>query len=203
MKYVSIDIETTGLNTEQCDIIEFGAVLEDTNTWTGTVEELPIFHTYILPFYGRTYRGEPYALSMHSEILCRIATQEPGEDGYMYLEPNELGSVFSDWLYEIGLIGQDRDPITVAGKNFASFDLQFLNKLPDFSPPIRFNHRYIDPAMLYWDPLADSRMPNMETCLERAGIDKPVLHTAVDDARLVIELLRKRYISIHSMQPQK
>ena len=31
MRYISIDLETTGLDSENNQIIEFGAVLEDTN----------------------------------------------------------------------------------------------------------------------------------------------------------------------------
>lgn len=184
MRYISIDCETTGLDIDNCNIIEFGAVIEDTNDLLA-LDKLPTFHRYLLPPEGTgRYTGEPYALSMHSEIFELIATKAEG------INPLHLGSDFFNWLKEQGLVKKEGDPITVAGKNFPSFDLQFLRKLRRFSPPVRFNHRFIDPAMLYWQPLTDSRLPNMETCLERAEIEKPVLHTAVDDALLVIELIR-------------
>lgn len=196
MKYVSIDLETTGLDVDHCDIIEFGAVLEDTELASSLfLSQLPTFHRYILPPTGvGFYRGEPSALSMHAEIFKRIgiAGGESG-DGYEIIGGEYLGTSFLDWLHYHGVIKYRHDPITVAGKNFPSFDLQFLRRLPDFTPPVRFNHRYLDPAMLFWKPLEDSRVPNLATCLERAGIEKPVLHTAVDDALLVIELLRTSY----------
>ena len=40
--------------------------------------------------------------------------------------------------------------ITPAGKNFASFDRQFLKRLPDFEKKVRLHHRTLDPAMLFW-----------------------------------------------------
>lgn len=191
MIYVSIDLETTGLNPETCDTIEFGAVIEDTINLV-PLESCPVFHTYLLPSLATgTYRGEPYALSMHSEIFKKISEENYGEHEFM--SPACLGINFHNWLLEHNVVKSSNDPITVAGKNFSSFDLQFLKQIVDFFYHIRFNHRYIDPAMLYWNPIEDSRVPNMETCLKRAGIDKPVLHTAVDDAKLVIELVRAKF----------
>lgn len=190
MKYVSIDTETTGLNIETCDIIEFGAVVEDTKD-IRPLDELPRFHTYILPpRKDSIFQGEPFALSMHSEIFKRIAERRKG---YNYIEPHKLGYNFRNWLIDVNVISNSKtiDPITVAGKNFASFDLQFLKKLPDFKSLVRFHHRSLDPAILFWKPLEDSRVPNLEACLKRAGIQKPVLHTAIEDALLVIELFRK------------
>ena len=35
MKYFSIDIETTGLNPETCQVIEFGAVFVNTSIFWG------------------------------------------------------------------------------------------------------------------------------------------------------------------------
>ena len=46
MKYVSIDIETTGINPLVNDIIEFAAVIDDTNAKV-PIENLPKFHRYI------------------------------------------------------------------------------------------------------------------------------------------------------------
>jgi oligoribonuclease (3'-5' exoribonuclease) len=54
---VFIDIETTGLNPDPCDIIEIGAVIDD---WLEPLELQPLFHCYIKQ---QQYKGEPYALS--------------------------------------------------------------------------------------------------------------------------------------------
>ena len=42
MKYVSIDIETTGLDPETCQTIQIGAGIEDTNNPL-PIEDLPRF----------------------------------------------------------------------------------------------------------------------------------------------------------------
>ena len=55
MRYVSIDLETTGLDAINNDIIEFGAVLDDLADMK-PLEELPRFHAYICK---EEYRGQP------------------------------------------------------------------------------------------------------------------------------------------------
>jgi len=47
MKYVSIDIEATGLDHTYCQMIEFGAVLDDLRHQR-PLDELPQFHCYVL-----------------------------------------------------------------------------------------------------------------------------------------------------------
>jgi inhibitor of KinA sporulation pathway (predicted exonuclease) len=39
----------------------------------------------------------------------------------------------------------------------------------------------------------DKVPPSLDTCLERAGIQSVVTHKALDDARDVIRVLRKKY----------
>ena len=106
------------------------------------------------------------------------------------LSPENVGNDLVDWLRVNNMLS--RGHITVAGKNFGSFDLQFLKRLTrneQLTSIIR--HRNIDPGNLYWVPNQDgASLPNLKTCLERAGIDEVVDHTAVDDARQVIKLIR-------------
>jgi hypothetical protein len=178
-RYVSVDIETTGLDEEVCQVIEIGAVIED---WTSPVEDLPAFHCYVV---HNPIVGEPYALSMHQKIFRRIATREPGYD---YLEPAEVGPTLKFWLEAHGF--DTKKPVIPAGKNFASFDRPRLYRLPGFNRGIKFHRRTIDPATLFWNPLVDQELPGTETCLTRAGLDPNVPHEAVDDARNVIRLVR-------------
>ena len=63
MPYVSIDIETTGLDPETCQILEIGAVLDD---WTKPIDELPVYHRLV---YHKEYRGSAYALAMNANLL--------------------------------------------------------------------------------------------------------------------------------------
>lgn len=184
MKYLSIDIETTGLNPETCNIIEFGAVLDDTSWWGDCpVSDLPFFHAYVLPTDG-IYKGEVYALAMNSEIFKRIAE---GRQADLFLYEQDLGKQFQNWLNE----KQVPEKTAVAGKNFASFDQRFLERLPKWN--VKFSHRSLDPAMLYFNPLEDSAPPSMKVCMQRAGMAGEVAHTAVADAQVVIELIRKAY----------
>jgi DNA polymerase III epsilon subunit-like protein len=178
--YVSIDIETTGLDPSHDQILEIGAVLD---TWDRPVEDLPRFHCYVAHEH---VQGSPYALSMHPTILRRIATKEKGYD---YLGPGNVADAFLYWLLD-EKINPQCPRITCAGKNFGSFDRQFLTRLPDWDGTIPMQHRSIDPGNLYWDPRIDRGLPDLKTCMGRAGIGGEVAHTAVEDALVVVKLIR-------------
>jgi hypothetical protein len=79
--------------------------------------------------------------------------------------------------------------VTPAGKNFASFDRQFLKRLPDFENKVRLHHRTLDPATLFWLRV-DEQLPDSKTCYQRAGMDPKVAHTALEDALAVVQLVR-------------
>jgi hypothetical protein len=68
--YVCIDLETTGLDDANCQILEFGAVIED---WVTPFEKLKSFRCYI---YHDQIVGEPYALAMNAAILKKMAGAE-------------------------------------------------------------------------------------------------------------------------------
>lgn len=177
--YVSIDTETTGLNPQWCQVLEFGAVLED---WRSPVDQLPFFHRYL---EYEEVTGNPYALALNAEILRKIAAADPATP---MCAPGELGDQFANWLVDYKL---DPKKVTAAGKNFASFDLQFLYQIPQFKERVRFRHRAIDPAALYWRPDVDEALPGTAECLKRAELDDHVAHTAIADARAVIQLIRR------------
>jgi oligoribonuclease (3'-5' exoribonuclease) len=176
--YVSIDIETTGLNPENCQVLEIGAVIED---WVSPIARLSKFHCLVK--YD-IYQGQPFALSLNKELF-ELLHEQPDE--VTILRPEQVYPCFRDWLTEHGITGT----VTPAGKNFSGFDKQFLYKLPGFK--LRFSHRAIDPAMLYWKPDIDDKLPGMELCLERAGLYPAVSHVALEDAEQVIKLVRKYY----------
>ena len=180
-RYVSVDIETTGLDEENCQILELGAVIDD---WTTPIADLPVFHCYIK---HDQIKGEAYALSMHPVILERIAK---GSCFNTY-KPGEVGQLFAKWLFENKV---EPTSVVAAGKNFAAFDLQFLKRLGDwmdgqFKNDVKFKHRVIDPGSMYMLP-GETEPPNTKTCMERAGIAGEVAHTAVEDARVVVQLVR-------------
>ena len=177
LAYVSIDIETTGLDPETCQTLEIGAVFDD---WTLPVRELPTFHCYVI---HQRIVGEPFALALNAEILRKLADPQKDE---IFLRPEEVADKMAAWLSKHWEPGKT---ITPAGKNFASFDRQFLKRLPDFERKFRLHHRTLDPAMLYWLP-TDEKLPDSKVCYERAGISGKVAHTALEDALSVVQLIR-------------
>lgn len=186
--YVSIDIETLGTDPETCDVIEFAAVIDN---HIDPVGMLPTYHCY-LP--KDVYRGQPFAMAMHSKILHRIAVREPG---FSYIPQNLLGENFSQWLVKNGVEKNENfyDPIEliVAGKNFPGFDQRFLRRIENFENNINVFRRILDPCTSFYRPKIDKKPPGLSECLKRAGIEKSVEHTAVADAIDVIHCLRFVY----------
>ena len=137
---------------------------------------------------------------MHSKILKRIATREIG---FNYFTPETFYDQFQKFLID-NKVNEDKHvfdeqgktcikDVLVAGKNFAGFDLKFLEMLPNFGRAFKFFHRFIDPMMLYFDPLTMKTPPSLDVCLKLAGIEKEVQHTAVEDAIDVIKCLRFKW----------
>ncbi len=188
MKYCSIDIETTGLDHNYCQIIEFAAVVDNLKI-QAPLDSLPKFQTYILHEH---YIGEPYALSMHAETFRKIAKWQ--ENGINICEPNQLMTKFYTFLTTLGgysSFASSQIKINIAGKNFGNFDSKFIEKLNNGSL-VRFSHRPLDPGSMYLD-VDDAEPPSTEMCLKRAGLDACVAHTALEDAMAVIQLLRKKH----------
>lgn len=183
--YVSIDIETTGLNPETCQILEIAAIIDNGEL----AEGCPIFHCYV---DNGLIQGQSYALSMHPIILRRIAERTKS---YAYLAPSRVAIRLKEFFRD-----NDVDmPITVAGKNFAGLDAQFLKRLPHWNRHIQMRQRVLDPATMYWLPKIDGmELPCMKLCMERAGLSGEVVHNAVEDARVVIRLVRKAIVKMIS-----
>ncbi len=176
--YVSIDLETTGLNPKKCMILQVGMVIDD---WVSPIADLPRLE--LLVDNGPFITGEPYALQMNAELIKRIA------DGESSVYEHELAHTMRMWLVANNYDGT----ILAAGKNFGAFDLQFLNRMSNFDIWLKFDHRSHDPGSMYFDPKIDDKPPSLATCLERAGIAKHVAHTALEDAIDVVTLIRKKY----------
>lgn len=177
MKYVSIDTETTGLDSENCQVLQIGAVIDCTE-WTHVpVEELPSFE---MCFRYDTYYGEAFGLGMNGAILMAIA-----EGVKRVGRPAEVWDLFDLWLTnQLG----NGDKVAATGKNFASFDRPFLRRVwPKFDS--RFHHRSIDPGTWFMQK-NDNVPPSTALCCCRAGLPQIVAHDALADARQVCELLR-------------
>lgn len=198
MRYVSIDIETTGLDHKKCDIIQFAAVIDNLNERT-PLKELPKFNAY---FYKDNYIGEVIALSMHGEIFKKIAAAKKEKieyddlTGSHFISIKDLPSFFRNFLTGNGIEEDYRTGsivLNVAGKNAASFDIPFLKEKVQNWEQVYFRQRVLDPAFLYFDPNKDKELPDSKKCMERAGISGPVCHTALEDALTVVELIRNKF----------
>ncbi len=188
--YLSIDLETTGLDPSYCQILEIGAVWDD---WQSKIEDLPRFHCYVV---HEQVVGEYFALSMPSnqKILERIAKRyAPENREYSFFTPaqamQELVAFTIARRYDAIKYGDTFPKLITAGKNFASFDDRFLMTLPGYKD-LQRHHRCVDPGMRFWDPRIDKVPPDTKTCLQRAGILTEVAHDAISDALDVIRLVR-------------
>jgi oligoribonuclease (3'-5' exoribonuclease) len=181
MKIFSCDIETTGLDAEKHQILEIGAVLDDDQNYGVPLESLPRFHTYVI---HDQIVGDPYALSMHSVILRRIATRE---EPYTYMTPSKAILSLADFVFKHSSGAKP----TPAGKNFGCFDLQFLNKIEGFDKlSSRIHRRIIDVGTLMWARGKDECLPSLDESMKRLGVTGGVAHTAVEDAMIVLKVLR-------------
>jgi DNA polymerase III epsilon subunit-like protein len=193
MKYVSIDIETTGLKPGFHQMIEFGAVMEDTENPL-PICQLPKFRALIK---HNEYTISPFCIGLHKDLLDELTFKQRKnplawytklEDETHLCMQGALTNLFSHWLRENG-IDTAVTKVVVAGKNFQGFDLKFIE--PVFMSKIQFHRRVLDPTVLFTLP-TDKEPPNLGKCAERAGLEftGDGYHTAVSDAIMVIELLR-------------
>lgn len=207
MIYVSVDIETSGLDTENNQVLSIGAVIEDT-TKKLPFEEIPKFHAIVLQ---RQITGSPFALNMNKGIIQLMSEYLDGDDEIRnniirdkiaVYEENDMASVFYEFLRpHFGTEKHPVDPrqvkkpllINVAGKNFGTFDNIFLKKLPWWQKLIQAKQRIIDPAILFCDWNNDESLPSLTICKDRAGVKGQVTHDALEDAWDVVKVLRNFY----------
>jgi DNA polymerase III epsilon subunit-like protein len=222
MKYISIDIETTGLDPETCNVLSIGAIVEDAANPL-PYDKCPKFHVAIV---REQLTGSPFAINLNKSLIESIAMWKEypkqreaieSETGMQFLHPEDVVEAFYDFLYENGFVEFDRTDInrkvkvkngkpypmltsnmkaasiTAAGKNFATFDKLFLEKLPRWKQCIRLKQRVLDPSILFINWIEDTDVPNLLTCKQRADISGEVTHNALEDAWDVIAVLRKKY----------
>ena len=207
MKIVSIDIETTGLHRHLGHgIIEFAAVLDDTKNWYDKKKNnndpksyLPMFHCYIVD-PNRKWSKELLTnpkFENHQLMVKRIKNRE---EGYDYFAPEEMVKKFAEFLMANGYkMSNDsrflgKILINPLGKNFGSFDMQWLERVPTWNDFFVLNPRSVDPGMLYLTPTSDRVVPSMQKCFGLAGIDDIVDHTALSDAYYTLLVVRKKYL---------
>jgi oligoribonuclease len=212
MKYISIDIETTGIDPLKNQLIQFAAVIEDT-VIQRPIEELPKLMCYVThPNYTVSSGLAAQEATYHTlAVVKKISDFQHSKDlklpvyggsasknaeGEIFTTPRELGRVFAKWLSdnEYPMNEYDKFVIRAAGKNVSAFDIPFIkNTIAEWYKTFSFSSRCLDPAILYFDPINDQDLPSLTECKERAGVESYVSHDALDDAIDVINLLRKYF----------
>jgi hypothetical protein len=200
MRYISIDIETMGLDPLEHSTIQVACIIEDTEKKL-SYAKLPKLDFLV----GHSlYKGTPYAMAMHGELFKELA--DPKKSTREIIPHWEVEKKIAQWLWDNGFaddkfasLKEMREKgkhitINVAGKNFGTFDKLFLEQLPNWGNHFRFSQRILDPAILFWKPEEDERLPNLELCKKRAKFKSTIVaHTALEDAWDVIQCLRKHY----------
>jgi hypothetical protein len=182
--YCSIDIETTGLDSEKDQVLEFAAVL--------ALEKKPKLSDY--PFFHAKIRwdrleGAPFALMLNSKLIAEMA-RLPKTATLGWIRIHELGPQFKEWL--VGYIGSE-GRVHPCGKNFQGFDRQFLWKLNGF-PKHLFTHRALDPGAQYatWDGIPG--LDSFATPSELEGKEHEALFDARKALYWALEALDKRLL---------
>ncbi len=196
MKYVSLDIETTGLKHAPENVLSIALVIEDDQQET-MIRELPALK---ILFLHKPSNFEDTALAMNPKVfaaraLARGHAKPDKLEGLVgkYVADGALKIieeyvVVPDWDAASDLIGGflGGEQLPMAGKNVASFDWKFLPQ----SVQSLFTGTFLDPGGMYKQP-GDRYRPSMAECSRRAGISDFVSHDAYDDAIQVIELIRR------------
>lgn len=191
MRYVALDIETTGLDRKKDKILQLAMVVDEIGGRGDpmAIGDLPTFEGLV---YYRRLEGEPAALAMHSEIFRAISRCKFEGDP---CEVDLRGREVTTHAAESGLYVAahhflkplaESGPLIAAGKNVAGFDLPFL---PGDLRSL-FHHRTIDvgSVALGWNRRfwSGDKVPGLIDL-----IDPRKAHDALEDARDVVRLLRK------------
>lgn len=193
MRYVSLDLETSGSDPLRHQVLELAAVVEDTRRTASTpLAELPSFRRALR---HPEITGTAGALALNARLLEELSdktkSDAPDICGAAEVLPQLRAFLLANGFK---LDAKDRVSFTIAGKNIGVFDIPFLRQLPGWGTIIRAEPAVLDPASFYLNWHKDSRLPSMLICQARSGMPEPhVAHEALADALEVVRLLRPFY----------
>jgi oligoribonuclease (3'-5' exoribonuclease) len=114
MKYLSIDVETSGLDRENHKVLSIGAICEDT-TKKLPFSTIPKFHAAILQ---REITGSPFAINLNRELISYISAYQDArteekkkeiekESGMKFYYEEEVVEAFFHFLIDCGIYEVD------------------------------------------------------------------------------------------------
>jgi len=185
MKIVSIDIETTGLNTEFHDIVELAAIAFDTSKPL-VFDECPKLRVLVRHANLEEFSMSPFIATMHQALWPQFAN-----DKYPKIYEENIVLALNAFIRSLG-----PDKAILAGKNAGGFDIPFLKEANKHckmntcgqGEDLHAHHRVLDPGSMYVTH-NDKVPPSSEECLRRAGLEMTKAHTALGDAWDVARLI--------------
>jgi len=185
---ISLDTETLGTD-DDAPIIQVGGVLFDLFHPPGHV--IDGFEFYVVQ--DKYNNVQPFAAGMNGDIMMAIGKHLEGHEVEgAFIPEHEAAQVIWDWVEVVQQTYPVKD-VVFTGKQYSSFDKPKLERLTHWNCYCqKVHHRSPDPGSLYWQPKIDGAvLPNTATCMERAGIEGNVAHTAMQDATVVAELIQR------------
>ncbi len=188
MKYVSLDIETLGLNKDKHSIIQVGWVIDDLSKLK-PIEDLTKRSIFVR---NEDICANPKTIEWHRKngLWNKYLDNGISHGDLSWINETLVRSIANEfgWKY------YHNNKINFAGKNLAGFDIPFLcNQSDSFKEFFneKASHRIISPDEYFFDLTKDKMKPNLQECKRRAGLkDTEVTHEALDDALDVVRLIR-------------
>lgn len=182
MKYISIDIKTTGANPETCQIIEFSAVLDDlSKKWN--IKDMP---KVCFCIYHNSIHGELDYLISNKNILEKIKNTKSKDRITIEMLPK----LFIDWAYANGFSFNEK--ITLAGNGLGSDAFLFLRKIKSWNFEL-FNKKILDPSVFWLNPETDKEIPNLDLCLNRIKVKDNISSDTLENACSIVFATRTWY----------
>lgn len=184
MRYLSFDIEATGLN-ENDYIIEFACLPFDVKN--NSLSENLSFHQYIQcpPFEDLKHKLDPWVIKNNKTLIEKasqegLAMSDFKNSFQYYLESEEIKQYFSSHGH------QDVEKIILFGKSLNAIDLPFLNRDLgwDFMREY-FHHQVLDLSSIVMASIDCQALP--QKCIKGSQLMREfemgeVAHTALEDA---------------------
>lgn len=205
MQYFAIDIETTGLDEDESQVLEVGIVYDDGESG---IEDLPRARWVL---NHKQIHGDPFALKMNSDLVAEIAYGK-SED---LIDPSALSKHVAEFVLDNSSKTEDEEfrelrqaqNVVLAGKNIGKFDVPHLATLPGFNNDVNFcidvpgfvspkhvsfSPGYLDPGPMFAEA-GDLKVPSLSECKKRAGLKPITAHKAILDAMDVVQLVRHSF----------